>query len=313
MAMGKSGGKPPKNTTQTVIQDLPAWSKPYWEGIASSGKRISQQQYTPYYGERTAGFTPEEGQAFQGVQSIYDSGPREELGQAQGIAQQSARVGANTPQWGSQALQQYQNPYLENVLDLGRARMKRDYGWAADAGERETQNAAVTSGSFGGRTSLMGARRASQLADTFAQNANEYEADTRFGAADRAYQNFDSDRSAKQEGARIGLQSSAQLQSLADTQQQQAFQRISALQESGISQREMEQSMRDIAYNDFLDQQDWQRQQLNWYTGLLSGTPYSTAMSTTQRTNTQGGGPGWGQTLAGLGVAGIGAWGASQS
>tara|TARA_R110000823_G_scaffold210943_2_gene341306 strand:+ start:10277 stop:11197 length:921 start_codon:yes stop_codon:yes gene_type:complete len=305
--MAKGGA--PKNTTST--QDLPAWSKPYWKGIASEGKQIARQRYQSYGGDRTAGFTPEEGQAFQGVQSIYDSGPREELGQAQGIAQNSARVGANTPQWGSQALQQYQNPYLENVLDLGRDRMKRDYGWAMDAGERETRNAAVESGSYGGRSNLMGARKAAEISDTFARTANEYEADTRFGAVDRAYQNFDSDRSAKQDGARIALQSSAQLQSLANTQQEQAFQRISALQESGISQREMEQSMRDIAYNDFLDQQDWQRQQLNWFSGLLSGTPYATAMSTTQRT--AGGGPGIGQTLAGLGIAGAGAYGAYKS
>ena len=303
--MGSSG--PPKNTTTT--QDLPAWSKPYWKGIAASGKRIAQQGYQPYGGDRTAGFTPEEGQAFQGVQSLYDSGPRPELGQAQGIAQQSARVGANTPQWGSQAsLYRYQNPYLENVLDLGRERMKRDYGWAMDAGDRETHNASVASGNFGGRSSLMGARKAAEISDTFAMNAREFESDTRFKAADRAYDNFSEDRSAKQEGARIGLQSSAQLQSLAKTQQEQAFMRISALQESGISQRDMEQSIRDIAYNDFLDQQDWQRQQLNWFSGLLSGNPYATAMSTTQRTT--GGGPGLGQTLAGLGIAGAGAYGA---
>jgi hypothetical protein len=311
--MGKSP-KTPKNQTQTVVQDLPEWSKPYWEGIASSGKRLSQQQYTPYYGERTAGFNPAEDQAFEGVQSLYDSGPRPELGQAQGIAQQSARVGANTPQWGSQALlDQYQNPYLENVLDLGRERMKRDYGWAMDAGDRETHNASVASGNFGGRSSLMGARKAAEISDTFAQNANEFESDTRFKAYDRAYDNFSGDRSATQEGARIGLQSSAQLQSLAQSQQEQAFQRIAALQESGISQREMEQKIRDIAYNDFLDQQDWQRQQLNWFSGLLSGTPYNKTNQTQINSGGGGGGPGLGQTLAGLGIAGAGAYGAYKN
>ena len=306
--MGSSS--PPKSTTTT--QDLPAWSKPYWKGIAASGKREAQKGYQPYGGDRTAGFNPAEDQAFEGVQSLYDSGPRPELGQAQGIAQRSARVGANTPQWGSQAsLDQYQNPYLENVLDLGRERMKRDYGWAMDAGDRETHNASVASGNFGGRSSLMGARKAAEISDTFAQNANEFESDTRFKAYDRAYDNFSEDRSAKQEGARIGLQSSAQLQSLANTQQEQAFQRISALQESGISQREMEQSIRDIAYNDFLDQQDWRKQQLNWLASLMAGSPYATAMSTTQRAT--GGGPGLGQTLAGLGIAGAGAYGAYKN
>jgi len=303
------GGSAPSNTTTT--QDLPAWSKPYWKGIASSGKQIARQGYKAYGGDRTADFNPAEQQAFQGVQSLYNSGPREELGQAQGIAQQSAQVGANTPQWGSQALQQYQNPYLENVLDLGRDRMKQEYGFALGDANRETQSASVNSGSFGGRSNIMGARKAAAVSDEAFRAMREFESDTRFKAADRAYENFSGDRSAEQEGARIGLSSAAQLQGLAQTQQEQAFQRISALQESGISQREMEQSIRDIAYNDFLDQQDWQRQQLNWFSGLLAGTPYATAMSTTQRT--AGGGPGIGQTLAGLGIAGAGAYGAYKN
>ena len=302
--MGSSS--PPKSTTTT--QDLPAWSKPYWKGIAASGKRIAQQGYQPYGGDRTAGFTPEEGQAFQGVQSLYDSGPRPELGQAQGIAQQSARVGANTPQWGSAAFQKYQNPYVENVLNLGRDRLREDYGIAMSDANNQSHNASVASGNFGGRSSLMGARMAAEVSDKAFQNMREFESDTMFKVADRAYDNFSEDRSAKQEGAKIGLQSSAQLQSLAKTQQEQAFMRISALQESGISQREMEQKIRDIAYNDFLDQQDWQRQQLNWFSGLLSSNPYATSMSTTQRAT--GGGPGLGQTLAGLGIAGAGAYGA---
>jgi hypothetical protein len=303
--MAKGGSTPSKTTT---TQDLPAWSKPYWKGIASSGRRVARQGYQPYGGNRTAGFNPAEEQAFQGVQSLYDSGPRQELGQAQGIAQQAARVGANTPQWGNQALQQYQNPYLENVLDLGRERMMRDYGSALGVAKDQTQNASVASGSFGGRSNLMGARKAAEVSDEAFRAMREFEADTRFKAADRAYENFSGDRSATQEGARIGLSSAQQLQGLAQTQQEQALQRISALQESGISQRDMEQSIRDIAYNDFLDRQDWQRQQLNWFSGLLSGTPYATAMSTTQRT--AGGGPGIGQTLAGLGIAGAGAYGA---
>lgn len=305
--MAKGGA--PKN--QTTTQDLPAWSKPYWKGIAASGKRVAQQGYQPYGRDRTAGFNPAEEQAFEGVQSLYDSGPRQELGQAQGIAQQAARVGANTPQWGNQALQQYQNPYLENVLDLGRERMQRDYNWAMNDADKAKINAQSKTGSYGGRGSLMGARKAAMVSDEAFRAQREFEADTRFAAADRAYENFSGDRSATQEGARIGLSSAQQLQSLAQTQQEQAIQRISALQESGISQREMEQSIRDIAYNDFLDRQDWQRQQLNWFSGLMSGTPYATAMNTTMRT--AGGGPGIGQTLAGLGIAGAGAYGAYKS
>ena len=98
--------------TQRTINDLPEWSKPYWKSIASQGASIANQRYTPYRGERIAGFNPMEEESFRGVQSIYDAGPRPELGQAQGIAQRASRVGFNTPQFPDQA-QKYMNPYLD--------------------------------------------------------------------------------------------------------------------------------------------------------------------------------------------------------
>jgi hypothetical protein len=70
----------------------------------------------------------------------------------------------------------------------------------------------------------------------------------------------------------------------------------------------MQQAIRDQAYQDFLDRRDYRRNQINWYAGLLSGTPYATAMNQTRTTG--GGGPGVGQTIAGLGIAGLGAAGA---
>lgn len=309
MGAGGGGG----DSTQRIVQDLPDWSRPYWSGIASSGRSLARERYTPYTGERIAGFDPAERRAFQGVQSMYSEGPRRELGRSEGIANQAARVGFSTPQWNSQALEQYQNPYLENVLDRGRERMMRDYKGALGDSRRRTSDAAIEAGVVGGRGTLTGAREAGKISEEAFRAMGDFEAETRFGAADRAQDAFQRDVSARQAGADIGLRSSGQLESLARTQQEQAIQRISALQESGISQREMEQSIRDIAYNDFLDRQDFQRQQLNWYTGLLAGTPYNRAMNETRTTGGGGGGPGIGQSLAGLGIAGLGAYGAYRS
>jgi hypothetical protein len=53
--MGSSGGG---SSTQRVIQDLPDWSKPYWEGIARSGKALAREPYREFPGRRIALFNP---------------------------------------------------------------------------------------------------------------------------------------------------------------------------------------------------------------------------------------------------------------
>ena len=302
---GSSGGG---SGTQTTIMDLPSWSKPYWKQIAGQGRSLARQPYEQYEGQRISGFNPMERQAFQGVQSIYDAGPRQELGQAQGIAQRAAGVGFNTAQFPDQA-QRYMNPYLDNVLDQGRSRMMRDYKGAMGDARMRSSDAAIKSGVVGGRSSIAGAREAAAVSDEAFRAMREFESDTRFKAFDQAQQAFGQDVQNKQAGARIGLESGSQLQQLASMQQSQALERVNALQQAGVRGREMEQAIRDQAYNDFLDRRDWRSNKLKEYVGILSGTPYASAMNTTQRTGGGGGGPGVGQTIAGLGIAGLGAAG----
>tara|TARA_R110002126_G_scaffold26152_2_gene88765 strand:+ start:415 stop:1341 length:927 start_codon:yes stop_codon:yes gene_type:complete len=298
---GSSGGG-----TQRTIQDLPEWSKPYWKSIASRSAAISNERYQPYRGQRVAGFNPMEEQAFEGVQSLYDAGPRRELGQAQGIAQRAAGVGFSTPQFPDQA-QRYMNPYLDNVLDQGRSRMMRDYQSAIGDSRTRANDASANSGVIGGRSSLGGARQAAAISDEAFRGMREFESDTRFRAFDQAQQAFGQDVQNRQAGARIGLDAGSQLQNLASMQQSQALERISALQQAGVRGREMEQAIRDQAYSDFLERRDFRSNQLKQHIGNLAGTPYATAMNSTQ--NSSGGGPGVGQTIAGLGIAGIGAAG----
>ena len=299
---GSSGGG-----TQTTVMDLPSWSKPYWKGIAAQGRSLARQPYEQYRGPRIAGFDPMERQAFQGVQSLYDAGPRQELGQAQGMAQRASGIGFNTPQFPDQA-QRYMNPYLENVLDQGRSRMMRDYQGALGDSRRRSSDAAIQSGVMGGRGTLMGAREAGRVSDEAFRAMREFESDTRFRAFDQAQQAFGQDVQNRQAGARIGLDAGAQLQSLASMQQTQALERINALQQAGVRGREMEQAIRDQAYSDFIERRDFRSNQLRQHIANLSGTPYATAMNQTT-TSGGGGGPGVGQTIAGLGIAGLGAAG----
>ena len=153
----------------------------------------------------------------------------------------------------------------------------------------------------------MGAREAGRISDEAFRGMREFEADTRFRAFDQAQQAFGQDVQNRQAGARIGLDAGSQLQNIATIQQTQALERINALQQAGVRGREMEQAIRDQAYNDFIDRRDWRSNKLKEYVGILSGTPFASAENTTTRTG--GGGPGVGQTIAGLGIAGLGAYG----
>ena len=310
--MGSSGGGG-GNTRQTVVSDLPEWSKPYWQGIAASGRRLARQPYRAFEGQRVVGFDPMEKQAFEGVQSLYDAGPRRELGAAEGIAGEAARRGFDTPQWGSaEAYNRFANPYLEQVMEPGRDRLSREYQKALGSGLRGATEQGIGTGTIGGRSNLAGARTAGAISDEAFRAMREYEADMRGRAFDQAQEGFFRQADLDRSGAQLAMDAGTQLQNLAEMQQSQALQRIESLRSAGLSQRELEQSIKDIAYEDYLTKRDYQKQQLNWFTSLLSGTPYNVT-DQTQTTATSGGGPTMGQSLTGLGVAALGAYGKSQS
>ena len=296
---------------QTVIQDLPEWSKPYWKGIAATGKRLAAKPFEQYRGSRVSRFDPMEEQAFRGVQDVYDAGPRRELLSAEGIASEAARRGFKTPQWGSSAYQQYANPFLEGVMDLGRDRLSEGYNEALSSGLAGSRDQGISSGIVGGRSSLRDARVAGKISDEAFRNMREYEADMRMASFDKAQDAFFKQSEQERLGTQMAMDAGTQLQNIAKTQQDQAFQRIEALRNAGLSQRELDQRIKDIAYEDFLARRDYQQQQLNWFTSLLSGTPYNITDST-QISSSRGGGPSTGQTLGGLGIAALGAYGASQ-
>ncbi len=73
--MGKGGGssQPQPQTVQQTTSNIPEYARPYFEDIMTRGQATSQVQYQPYTGERVAGFTPLQEQAFQGIQGLGPS------------------------------------------------------------------------------------------------------------------------------------------------------------------------------------------------------------------------------------------------
>ena len=104
-------------------------------------------------------------------------------------------------------------------------------------------------------------------------------------------------------GAQTGLQAGTQLANLGTTSQQQELNRIQALAAAGEQQQALTQQQLNQRYQDFLEQRDWEKNQLGFMSGLIRGTPFSTSTTTSGYStapSTQS------QLLSGaLGVAGL--------
>jgi hypothetical protein len=106
-----------------------------------------------------------------------------------------------------------------------------------------------------------------------------------------------------QAGAQTGLQAATQLANLGTTSQQQELNRIQALAAAGEQQQALQQQQLSSAYQQFLEQRDWEKNQLGYLSGLIRGTPFST--STTQGVSAAAPSTTSQLLSAGLGVAGL--------
>ena len=100
--------------------------------------------------------------------------------------------------------------------------------------------------------------------------------------------------------ANTALQGAGLLTGLGTARQAADLQRIQALSTVGAQQQAQEQQRLDQAYSDFVNQRDFERQQVQFAMGLVRGTPYGTQSEVTAPT------PSTTSQIAGLGLTGLG-------
>lgn len=91
---------------------------------------------------------------------------------------------------------------------------------------------------------------------------------------------------------------------LGESTQRAAYRDADALLNIGNIQQANTQQGYDVAYNDFLNQRDYPRQNLNWLNSILRGVPISASSNVTS--STTGAAPSYSSQIAGLGLGGIG-------
>jgi hypothetical protein len=166
---------------------------------------------------------------------------------------------------------QYMSPYMQNVVDI----QKREAGRQSGILGQQIAAKGVQSGAFGGsRQALQTAERDRNLAEQM----NDIQARGSQAAYDSAANQF-----------RQGI---TQQSGLAQMQGQ-----------FGQQQQQQAQRPLDMAYQDFLNQQNYPYKQLGFMSDMIRGSPLGQQSTSSVY---QGSGPGMVQTLAGLGGAAYG-------
>lgn len=318
--MGKSSGGG-GDSQQTVYQNtLPEYARPYFERLMSRSEAASLQPYYTYPGARIEDWNQDQLGAFQGVRDLYNAGPDPRLDFASVISGNVANLQnpytANSFQGGifdNNAAQFYMNPYIQNVLNVQNDMLQSRF--AEQQGLRNQQ--AVQSGAFGGSRSAI----ANQVAQRgLNEQMNLMNAQGLASAFDRAGELFERDRTARLGAERftddsqraaaqlglqygqLGLEGAQNLAGLAKLMQDMQTEKIGLLSQAGSAQQQLGQKSLDVGYQDFLNQQGWERQMLDFYSRLLHGVPVGTSGSST---TTTGGASGL-QGVIGGGIAGLG-------
>ncbi|WP_455363616.1 hypothetical protein [[Eubacterium] cellulosolvens] len=291
-------GRPPSsvNTYGQSVKDIPKWLSDYTQGLVGRANMIAAEPYIPYEGPRISGFTPDQLQAFNMARGNVGSWSPLMQGAAEaayaGGSADPYAAGAPFLQAGMQtfpgAVQDYMDPYIENVLNRQQELSQRNL---EENLIPAMQGAFIGSGTFGGD-------RMAEIATRMARDTAEGLQGQQLGALSQAYGQagnlFNQDMSrylqggiglGQLEGMRgdLGLKGSQQLGALAEGLQGLGWRDVAGLESVGRQQQDLGQRSMDLAYQDFLQQRDYPRETINWMNSVIRGIPYG-QMVTSQQT-----------------------------
>ncbi len=269
--------------TQTQVRELPSWAQPYAENLLSSGMNAINQPQQEYAGMRVAPQNMWQQAALSGTAGRALSGaPDEMAARQQNIATQEGQyLGANP--WLSQ-------DYTQKAIESNAQSMGRAYSTGTAA---TLDSAAARSRAFGntGYQQQVGQNEAG-LGNAIGSMANQYQLGrTGLGVSDwqAERQNMINNNPQAQAGSQLD------------------YTNMQHLMNAGGAQNQYTQSLLDQAYQDFQTHNNMPYEQIDRAGNLLGMAVGNTGQSTA--TNQQSGGTlQQMMQLAGLGLAGYGAY-----
>ena len=325
--MGKGGGgggqQAPAPTSSTVTQtNLPEYAEPFFTRLLERTEAESNAPYIPFEQQRLAEFGPDTLAGFQGIRDIAGGPAPAEFGTASGALsgvagqaplEQQAQFGDVRSYTDPGVSGQYINPYVQNVLDVQKARLNERFG--EQRLEREAQ--AVGQGAFTNvrrdvqeqiaqreLNRQQNELEAQALAQAYESGANIFNLERSAGLQNRALNTEvfagNVQRAIEQNRSQIAAAEQLRAQGLAG--EEVGFGRAKTLAGVGGAMDLQTQQGLDIGYADFINQRDFPRQQLNYYSGILRGVP----VTPQQEITTYQAPPSQLSQLLGLGVGGLG-------
>jgi hypothetical protein len=246
----------------TTTESLSSWAAPYVTDMLGKGQALSNMPFTAYSGPLTAGQSPLQTQAFQGLsalsiptaqQTTYNPMSFTGAGYAAPTAQQAAagEMGAYTPASGN-VVQQYMTPYLEAAL-------QPQY----DAATRQALIAQQALQSQYGKAGAYGGSRQAVADAELARGA----LDRMAGITGTGYQ-----QAFTQAQNQFNAEQQRQMQA-AQQAQQFGLQALGAQGVGGAAQRGIEGEGVAADYAQFREERDYPQQQTLYQQQLLQGLP----------------------------------------
>jgi hypothetical protein len=217
---------------------------------------LAKEGYTPYTGQRTAfettdpttgqvkaGYSPLEQKAFTGLGSLGAYTPGQ----------------FNTGLGPVGSVQDYMNPYLQNVVDIQAREARR----AADISRNTEQARLAQAGAYGGsRQAIMEAERQRNLGTQI----GDIQAKGLMAAFEQAQKQRLGEATLGLEGQRLG-EASRQFGAKQD------LETIGEQLKAGTIQRGIEQAPLDIGYKDWTESMNWPYKQLGFMSNMIGGMP----------------------------------------
>jgi len=344
LSLGGGGGGSPAPTTQTSVStNLPEYAKPYYEELLkqggkqvyatdASGNVTGVKPYTPYTGERVAGFTPGQEAVQTEVAGLRVPGgfgtASTGLGTGTTLGYGTANTGLEQAfnynptaisggTFGAPEAASYMSPFQSNVTDIAVREAEKQRDLAKSAGA----TGSIGRGTFGGARQALMQTEQERL-------ANQGISDIRFrgqqSAFENAQQQFERDQARRMKGAELGqqgqqfqaglgkelgiaglqtgMEGAAKQGALAATEQTANLERLKSQAASAGEKQALQQEIDNVKYQQFMDQQNYQKAQLDYLSQILRGN--AAALGSTQVQYAPA--PSLASQLGGVGLAGLG-------
>lgn len=312
-------GKPLEATTSSLTtSQVPQYLSDYLYQLMSGSYAAAQEEYQPYSGPRIAGFTPDRLQAFE-MSKDAATAYKPQLAAAGRTATEAAglsptemaqpyfqQAGQNLPG----VIQDYMNPYEQNVVnrmgDMAQRQIREKL-------MPELGDQFIRAGQFGStRQQELAQRGVRDISEGLTSQIGTELAKGYTTAGQQAQEDLRRQASIGQATGQLAGTEMGTLGTLAGVQaglgqkeQALGLQGAGALETIGMTKEQMNQRNLDLAYQDFLRQTQYPKEQLSFLSNIVRGLPSGGGTSSVQST---GSGQAYSASpLAQLASAGLGA------